>query len=630
MIRRTAAALLVAVLTLAAHASAAVRLPGIISDHMLLQRDVPVRIFGKADPGEAVTVAFRGQTARTVADPVGRWEVWLQPMKPGPAAAMTVTGTNTITVADVLVGDVWIGSGQSNMQWAVKQADSAEKEISAATFPEIRLFYVPRKPSPVPVEDVDAKWIVCSPESVATFSAVLYYFGRQMHQDLKVPVGLIHSSWGGTPIASWISGPSLVGNPRLEPFLAFWQNALMNYPATYGRYEQALKKWEAAGSQGNRPQPPMGPGHPHEPTTLYNGMMAPLVKYTIKGALWYQGETESGRAQGHIYGDAMMALVQDWRRAFGQGDFPFYWVQLANFANAAKNGHWMRVQEGQVKATALRNTGVAVITDIGNPTDIHPTNKQDVGRRLAMLAQNTGASPLYRQHTREGSAIRVWFDHTGGALKTRGDGPVAGFQIAGTDGKYAPATAKIEGTTVVVSSPNVSNPASVRYAWDYNPDGNLVNALGLPASLFRTNENDDLLPAGGSAQPAPPAREEPALLKLGQEWADAINKKDVAALERLLAPDFVLQGQGARPVVDRAQWLANLSALTNQLFTFEPVRAFTHGDVGIVVLTYTWAGESKTKPFKGSGVVTDVWRRSGSGWQVVSRTSVAASLLPPR
>ena len=413
MLSRLFSTVLVASLTFAGHAFAEVRLPGIISDHMLLQRDVPARIFGRADPGEAVSVAFRGQTVQTVADPLGRWEVWLQPLAPGAAAEMTISGTNTIKIADVLVGDVWVGSGQSNMQWAVRQSANAETEIAAAKYPQMRFFYVPRKPSPVPVEDVDAKWVVCTPESARDFSAVMYYFGRQMHQDLKVPMGLIHTSWGGTPIASWISGPSLVANTRLEPFLTYWQNVILQYPMGASRHEQAIKKWEASGSQGARPAAPMGPGHAHEPTSLYNGMIAPVVKYTIKGALWYQGETEAGRAQGHVYGEAMMTLVQDWRRAFGQGDFPFYWVQLANYGNAAKNGHWMKVQEGQVKATALRNTGVAIINDIGNPTDIHPTNKQDVGWRLAMLAQNRDASPLYRQFTREGTAIRIWFDNAG-------------------------------------------------------------------------------------------------------------------------------------------------------------------------------------------------------------------------
>jgi sialate O-acetylesterase len=491
MFQRRFAPILVAFLACASSAFADVQLPGIISDHMLLQRDVPVRIFGKALPGEAIAVTYRGQTAQTVTDAIGRWEVWLKPLGPGAAADMTIKGANTITIADVLVGDVWIGSGQSNMQWAVRQSDNADAEIAAATFPQIRLFYVPRKPSAVPVEDVDAKWVVCSPQSVGEFSGVLYFFGRQMHQDLKVPVGLIHSSWGGTPIASWISGPSLVGNPRLEPFLTYWQNIILQYPANMTRYEQAQNKWEANGSQGARPATPLGPGHAHEPTTLYNGMIAPLIKYTIKGALWYQGETEAGRAQGQIYGEALMTLVQDWRHAFGQGDFPFYWVQLANYGNAAKNGHWMRVQEGQVKATALRNTGVAVINDIGNPTNIHPTNKQEVGRRLAMLAQNHGASPLYRQFTREGNAIRLWFDNVGTALAARGGAPPTGFQIAGADGKYVPASAKIEGRTVLVSSADVPDPVSVRYAWDYNPDANLINSWGLPASIFRTDENDD-------------------------------------------------------------------------------------------------------------------------------------------
>jgi sialate O-acetylesterase len=478
-----------------------VRLPALISDHMLLQRDMPVRIFGKAQPAEAVSVSFRGQTVRSVADSLGRWELWLAPMTPAPAEEMTIRGNNTIKVADVLVGDVWVGSGQSNMQWAVQQTTNADSEITAAKFPDIRLFYVPRKPSPTPVEDVEAKWVVCSPESVKDFSAVLYYFGRQLHQDLKTPMGLIHTSWGGTPIASWVSGPTLTANPRLAPFLTFWQDAISRYPLNFSRYEQNLKKWEESGSKTGRPAIPMGPGHAHEPTSLYNGMVAPIVKYTIKGALWYQGETEAGRGQGHIYGEALMTLVDDWRRAFGQGDFPFFWVQLANYGNAAKNGHWMKVQEGQVKATTLRGTGVAVINDIGEATDIHPKNKQDVGRRLALLARHVAygqygfvwSGPLYRQSTREGNSLRVWFDHAGSGLKTRGNEPVKGFVIAGADNKFVTANAKVDGATVIVSSPEVPDPLAVRYAWDYNPDANLVNSAGLPASLFRSDDRDEVI-----------------------------------------------------------------------------------------------------------------------------------------
>ncbi len=404
---------------------------------------------------------------------------------------MTITGANTLIVADVLVGDVWVGSGQSNMQMTVRRSDNAAAEIASATSPQIRLFDVPRKGSAVPVENVEARWIVASPETVGEFSAVLYFFGRQLQQDLKVPMGLIHSSWGGTPIASWISGPSLMGNARLEPFLTYWQRAILQYPENLSRHELAVKKWEAEGSAGPRPGVPLGPGHPHEPTTLFNGMIAPLARYTIKGALWYQGETEAGRAQGQIYGEALMTLVQDWRRAFAQGDFPVYYVQLANYGNAVKNGHWMRVQEGQVKATALGQTGIVVINDIGNPTDIHPTNKQEVGRRLAVLAEDRGASPLYRQSTREGEAIRVWFDHADAGLTTRGPGPVSGFEVAGPDGTYVAATARIDGPTVVVSNPAVTDPRAVRYAWDYNPAANLTNKAGLPASLFRSDEADE-------------------------------------------------------------------------------------------------------------------------------------------
>jgi sialate O-acetylesterase len=488
-------------LFVASQCQADVKLPALIGDHMLLQRDKPVRIFGTADVGEPVKVTFRGQSVQTTADALGRWELWLAPMKPAAPSEMNIQGKNSITVSDVLVGDVWLGSGQSNMQFAVRQANNAEQEINSANFAEIRLFDVPRKPSGVPVEDVESKWQVCTPETVNTFSAVLYFFGRQLHQDLKVPMGLIHTSWGGTPIAAWISGPSLTAAPQLAPFLSFWQDMIASYPDNFVRYQQADKKWEDNGKVGNRPAAPMGPGHPHEPTSLYNGMVAPLTKYTVEGALWYQGETEAGRGQGHIYGEALMTLVQDWRKAFGQGEFPFFWVQLANYGNAAKNGHWMKVQEGQMKATQLHGTGMAVINDIGAATNIHPTDKQDVGKRLALLARHVAyhqegfewSSPIYRQFTNEGSSLRVWFDHAGTGLKTRGDAPVKGFVIAGSDGKFVPAEAKIEGATVVVSSPEVSNPKAVRYAWDYNPDCNLTNSDGLPASLFRSDDRDEIV-----------------------------------------------------------------------------------------------------------------------------------------
>jgi sialate O-acetylesterase len=280
--------------------------------------------------------------------------------------------------------------------------------------------------------------------------------------------------------------------------LTYWEQQIARYPENQRRFEMAQKKWKEEGGQGRAPQPPMGPGHPHEPSTLYNAMIAPLTKYTIKGATWYQGESEAGRAQGHLYGEALMTLVQDWRRAFGQGEFPFFWVQLANYANASKNGHWMRVQEGQVKATALQNTGVAVINDIGAADDIHPRNKQDVGKRLALLARHvaygqngfTYSGPMYRQATQEGGKYRIWFEQADG-LKTRDGGPLKGFTAVLTDGSHVAADARIEGSTVVVSAPEKAR--AVAYAWDYNPDANLVNAAGLPASLFRTDDRDEFV-----------------------------------------------------------------------------------------------------------------------------------------
>jgi sialate O-acetylesterase len=480
-----------------------VKLPALIGDHMLLQRDAPVRIFGKATPGESVSVAFRGQNVSTRTDTLGRWEVWLQPMKPGPAASMTVRGDNTLTVSDVLVGDVWVGSGQSNMVFLVRNADRGAEEIAAAKWPQIRLFNVARKLSLVPLEDVEGKWEVCSPESIGSFSAVLYFFGRDLHTELKVPMGLIDSAWGGTPLFGWLTNSALAGNDRLRPMRESWARTIEAYPAAQVRYETALAKFNAEPKQqGARPpQPPDGPEHQHAPNVLYNGMIAPLVKYTIRGVTWYQGENDANKAFGHIYSEAMQSLVRDWRTQWGQGDFPFLWVQLANYNPPRANGHWERVQEAQLKATSLKGTGVAVINDIGLPDNIHPTNKQDVGKRLALVARHVAygqrgfewMGPTYRQTAREGAALRVWLDHAEG-LKTRGGGPVKGFVVAGADRKWVPAEARIEGSTVVVSSPSVAAPVWVRYAWESNPAAaNLVNGAGLPASLFRSDDQDTLV-----------------------------------------------------------------------------------------------------------------------------------------
>jgi sialate O-acetylesterase len=440
-------------------------------------------------PGESVTVKAPGQTASATADEDGRWSLFLEPMKAGGPHEISI---NTITLRDVLIGDIWVGSGQSNMEWQVRNANNPEQEIANAKHPQIRLFQVAKKVSDTPLDNVEGEWKVCTPETIPTFSAVGYFFSRALHQQLKVPMGFIHSSWGGTPAESWISYQALAADPALISVFADWGNSIENYPKGMDRYARLLKKWEADGSKGARPQPPIGPGHPHQPTGLYNAMIAPLTPFAIKGAIWYQGETNSGKNRSYVYRRLFPAMIQDWRNRWNQGDFPFLWAQLANFTT---KGQWPELQEAQSMTLRMANTGQAVINDIGNPTDIHPRNKQDVGARLALAARAIAygekieySGPVFRQATQEGSSMRVWFDHIGTGLAIRGGAAeLKGFTVAGADGKFVPAQARIEGASVIVMSADVKKPVHVRYAWADNPDANLVNSTGLPASLFRTD-----------------------------------------------------------------------------------------------------------------------------------------------
>lgn len=467
-----------------------VRLPALISDHMLLQQDRPVKIWGWSDPGESVSVKLGSQSASTVASDTGRWSVTLKPVTTGGSPLeLTVTGKNTLTVRDILVGEVWVGSGQSNMQWEVRQSNNAQAEIAAANYPSIRLFEVKMKASSAPLEDVEGTWKVCSPESIADFSAVEYFFGRHLHQQLEVPMGLIQSAWGGTPAQSWISLPALAADSSLISVYADWAQSIEAFPAAKARYDVNLAKWEKART-GPRPQMPMGPGHQWEPGALYNAMIHPLLNYSIRGVIWYQGESDSGKKRSYVYRRLFPAMIQDWRTRWGQGDFPFLYVQLANFENT---GEWAELREAQLMTLGLINTGMAVTTDIGEATDIHPKNKQDVGLRLALAARAIAhgeklvySGPIYRQASVEGNQIRVFFDHTGGGLAAKG-GELTGFQIAGADKKFVRATATIDGRTIVVSSPDLANPVYVRYAWGANPECNLINQEGLPASPFRTD-----------------------------------------------------------------------------------------------------------------------------------------------
>ena len=482
--------------------TADVRLPAIVSDHMLLQRGVPARIYGWAEAGEPVTVQFHGQTINTTTGANGRWEIWLNPLNAGDAGDMTIAGRNTLTVRDVLAGEVWAGSGQSNMEWTLRRTNNAETEMRTANFPQIRLFSVPHKTALEPQDNMEAKWEICTPETVPGFSAILYLFGRDLHQRMKVPFGLIHTSWGGTPAQAWTSREALTRDAALMPLLGEWSKVLDAYPDSFAKYQKAMVEWDKSPKDSTpaprRPAMPMGPGHSHQPTGLYNAMIHPIVKYTIKGMLWYQGETNASRIQAPLYRRLFETMIQDWRKNWEQGDFPFLWVQLANYAKTGPD--WVIVQEAQANATELKATGMAVINDIGTPGDIHPTNKQDVAARLVRIARHVAyredlvySGPRFRQATTEtattgdrAARIRVWFDSVGGGLKARDGAAVKGFEVAGDDKRFYPAEARIDGATVVAASPQVTQPVAVRYAWASNPDANLINAEGLPAGLFRS------------------------------------------------------------------------------------------------------------------------------------------------
>lgn len=492
---------------LAGNASADVRLPAIISDNMVLQGDTQVTLWGWADPNEEITItrSWRQSTVAVQADEKGKWAVQIDAPEIGGPYEITFKGKNSLTVKNILAGEVWLCSGQSNMEMAVRSAANAEQEAAAANDPQIRLFTVEKKIADKPQTDCRGRWVACSPESVPNFSAAGYYFGRELHKELKLPVGLIHSSWGGTAAEAWTSPAALQENPNLEPILTRYKEALAAYPQAKAKYEEDLAKWKDAAKQAKEegkerprmPFAPMGPENPNSPCGLYNAMIAPLVPYTIRGAIWYQGESNAGRA--YQYRDLFPTMIRSWWNAWkdGQPDFAFLFVQLANFMDAKEqpgDSTWAELREAQTMTLEMPNTGMAVIIDIGDAKDIHPKNKQDVGKRLALwaLANTYGknlvySGPLYTSMAKKGNQIVLSFNHVGGGLVAKGQEGLKGFSIAGADHKFVWADAKIEGDKVVVSSEQVPDPIAVRYAWADNPVCNLYNKAGLPASPFRTD-----------------------------------------------------------------------------------------------------------------------------------------------
>ena len=476
-----------------------VTLPALLADHMVIQRGLPVHVWGMAAPHEAVSVTFRGETKSATADDDGRWSVFLSPGEAGGPFQVSVKATNSITLSDILVGDVWVASGQSNMEFAMKSLANAPTEIAAAQYPRIRIFRVNQKPADYPLDDVKSKgWAACTPETVADSSAVAYFFARNIQQKLGVPIGLIETFWGGTPAESWTSLRGLAADAALMPAFAARAKTLATQSTTLLQQQREERDYQQAAAQAkaNGTPPPEWHWHPDfaawAPAALYNGMIAPITPFAIRGVIWYQGEANSGGDRAPLYSRLFQTMIRDWRTNWGEGDFPFLFVQIANW-DTSPEALWPDVRNAQRQALALSNTGMAVTIDIGDAVDIHPKNKQDVGLRLARAARAIAygekvewSGPLYRQVTQEEHALRVWFDHADG-LAPKG-ATLAGFEVAGADGKYVAADAKIEGVSVIVSNSTVPTPVSVRYGWAANPTCNLVNREGLPASPFQAPE----------------------------------------------------------------------------------------------------------------------------------------------
>ncbi len=504
--------------------SAEVKPNTLFSDGAVLQRGQKIPVWGTARDGEKITVELQGQKASTTAAG-GTWSVYLDPLTAGGPFTMTLTGENTVTIKDLLVGEVWLCSGQSNMNMLFSKVHNAAEEAPKANYPEIRTFKVPVTVSATPLAEAGGSWIACSPETVNEFSGVAYFFARDIHRQLGVPVGLIHSALGATPAQAWTSLEGLKSEPELQEYVEIVKRRLANYDAEAAAYpgilaahqsklaswmeatgkdhEQKLAAWNEAAAKakaaGKKPPPrprpatrrppePVPPdGRSTDPAVLYNGMIHPLIPYGIKGVLWYQGESNAKKAEEYL--TLFPTMIRDWRTRWKQGDYPFLYVQVAPY-----NGMPPEIREAQLLSLGkVRNAAMMVTTDFGDADDIHPRKKEPVGQRLALAARALAygenieySGPLYESMKVEKGRITLNFKHTGSGLVAKA-GPLKGFTIAGKDKQFVPARAEIQGNRIVVSAEGVPDPQAVRYGWANVPDGNLFNQEGLPASPFRTD-----------------------------------------------------------------------------------------------------------------------------------------------
>jgi sialate O-acetylesterase len=496
-------------------------LPNFFSDHMVLQRERAASIWGKASPGSKVTVEFKGQTETTKADADGRWRVGIETgISDARGATLTVrSGGNTVKIDDVLVGEVWFASGQSNMVFSMNRVPAYKELLTRSDHPHIRMFNAPTVTSVEPQDNIEGEWTLCSPKTAPDYSAVAFFFARKLHDELGVPIGVIKSAWGGKPVETFTSRVALNTLPGTKDMV----DAAMKADAAYDEekakvaYQARLDQWEAAAAErrkkpeaerGRLAKKPTLPKRPldteGQPGVLFNSMIHPFVGYTMRGAIWYQGEANA-KPGAVPYDQTLPLMIRDWRQRWGD-DFSFYFVQLANFrAPSTEPGtpdDWALLQDRMRRILdTTPKTGMAIINDVGEANDIHPKNKQDPGERLARwaLAKDYGldlvySGPLYKSSNVVGNAIRVTFDQAGNGLKSRNDGKLQRFEIAGKDHVWHWADAEFDGTdSVLVSSSEVPAPVAVRYAWASNPEGaNLVNSEGLPASVFRTDDWDDV------------------------------------------------------------------------------------------------------------------------------------------
>lgn len=466
---------LMLVVSISSQACAEVRLPAVIGDHMVLQHGTELNFWGWAEAGESVSVTVAGKSVATTAAAEGRWTVRHAPLQKMGPVDVVIAGQNTITLKNVVCGDVWFCSGQSNMQWRVLESTGAKEEIAAARHPNLRLFLVERQTALQPQADVEGRWVECSPETIAESSAVAYFFGRDLQAALNGrPLGLIQAAYGGCGAEAWVSDATLRADPLYQPL---------------------LEKAAAA----NRD--PSQANTPNRASVLYNGVIAPLQHFAIKGVIWYQGEQNVSRA--HQYRTLFPAMIRDWRKTWGLGDFPFLFVQLPNYQPDKSKpdrpaepeaSAWAELRDAQRQALQAPHTAMAVTIDIGDPREIHPKNKLEVGRRLAQLAlalahgqDHIASGPLYRSHTIMNGTIHLQFSQVGSGLVARG-GELKGFAIAGADQKFVWARARIEGPDIIVEADTVAQPVAVRYAWADNPEATLFNEDGYPASPFRTDD----------------------------------------------------------------------------------------------------------------------------------------------